>query len=380
MTGADAKETPAFQLTTNGPSLESSDTTPPQSSVVIQGQVDPGGVYHSDVSVMVQATDDASGVATIYWAMSGAQTGSGQQNAAQCWAPIINTEGTTTFSYYAKDHAGNQEGAHAVNITMSRTTQICREVQLNDFTLYVNGNYSGGHDVRGKVGAGGDISMEHFSVGAGLQADDTQNVLISGGALNILHGGVFGDAHYGTTTTANGTVTFARGALSLDTSYDFWTKSDDLATLSGIISAATVNGKTTFQSWGGLYLQGTHTQVNVFEVKASQLSATKYFSVKVPSGSVAVVNVTGYEAQIANFSNSYSGVNATGVLFNFPSASHLNIFNYGVFGTILAPYADIDFNNGSWDGGIYSNSLTGNGEGHLAPLRTFTICADGVDT
>ena len=47
---------------------------------------------------------------------------------------------------------------------------------------------------------------------------------------------------------------------------------------------------------------------------------------------------------------------------------------------VLAPYADIDFNSGSWDGGIYSYSLTGNGEGHLAPLRSFTICADGIDT
>jgi choice-of-anchor A domain-containing protein len=380
MTGADAKETPAVQLTTTHPSLESSDTTPPQSSVVIQGQVDPGGVYHSDVSVMVQATDDASGVATISWAMSGAQTGSGQQNASSCWAPIINTEGTTTLTYYAKDNAGNQEAAHTLNITMSRTTQICREVQLNDFNLFVSGNYSGGHDVRGKVAAGGDISMRYFSLGAGLQANDTENVLVAGGALNILDGGIFGNAHYGTTTTANGTVTFSRGALSQDTSFDIYGRASDVESLSGLISMATVNGKTTFQSWGGLYLQGTDTKVNVFEVKATQLSATRYFSLKVPSGSVAVVNVTGYSAQIANFSNSYSGVDATGVLFNFANASYLNIFNYGVFGTILAPYADIDFNSGSFDGGIYSYSLTGNGEGHLAPLRSFTICADGVDT
>ena len=47
---------------------------------------------------------------------------------------------------------------------------------------------------------------------------------------------------------------------------------------------------------------------------------------------------------------------------------------------MLAPYADFHFSNGSFDGGIYAGSMTGNAEGHVAPLRTFTICGGGVGT
>jgi choice-of-anchor A domain-containing protein len=139
-----------------------------------------------------------------------------------------------------------------------------------------------------------------------------------------------------------------------------------------------VNGTTQFQSWGGLFLQGNDEEVNVFEVPATTLSATRYFSLSVPSGSVAVINVIGPEATVANFANAYSGVDSTGVLFNFPDATYINAYNYGFFGTVLAPMAHIDFSSGSFDGGIYAESFSGNAEGHLVPLRPFTICGSSV--
>ncbi|WP_224369306.1 choice-of-anchor A family protein [Hyalangium versicolor] len=380
MTGTDAKETPAFQLTSAVPSLEAADTTPPQSTAFVEAKADSNGVYHSDVAVRLEATDDSSGVQTIYWTLSGAVTGSGQKDGVLAYAPLINREGTTTITYYAKDNAGNVEAARTVTITMSRTTQVCVDVLLNDYNVFVSGNYTGGHDVRGKVAAAGNIDLEHFSLGADLAPDQTDDVLVAGGALNIRHGGVFGDAHYGESTTANGTVTFYRGALSEGLSFDPFQRAAEVAELSTIIGSMKVNGTTQFQSWGGLYLQGTNTKVNVFEITTNQLSSTRYFSLTVPSGSIAVVNVIGTEATIANFSNSYSGADATGVLFNFPNAVYLNAFNYGFFGTVLAPQAYFDFNNGSFDGGIYAGSLSGNAEGHLAPLRPFGACVDGVGT
>jgi choice-of-anchor A domain-containing protein len=41
---------------------------------------------------------------------------------------------------------------------------------------------------------------------------------------------------------------------------------------------------------------------------------------------------------------------------------------------VLAPEAHVTFNDGSWDGGIYARSLTGNAEGHINPLHNRTIC------
>jgi hypothetical protein len=34
----------------------------------------------------------------------------------------------------------------------------------------------------------------------------------------------------------------------------------------------------------------------------------------------------------------------------------------------------MNFSNGSWDGGIYARSLTGNAEGHINPLTDRQIC------
>jgi choice-of-anchor A domain-containing protein len=356
------------------------DSTPPQSVVFIEQEPDANGEYHHDVSVLITATDDAAGVDTIFWSLSGAQTGSGQRSGDEAYVPVINEDGITTLTYYARDNGGNYEPPHTLQIHINSSTATCGEVHLADFNLYVNGDYSGGHDVRGKVAAGGTLSMQYFSVGAGLDAADTGNTLVSGGALNILNGGLFGDAHYGSTTTANGTVTFERGALSSGSDVDFNGRADELASLSGGINTAIVNGTTDFQSWGGLFMHGSDPKVNVFQIQASTLASTRYFSLSVPSGSVAVVNVWGATATISGFANDYSGVDATGVLFNFPDATSIDIHGYGVFGTVLAPFAHIDFNNGSFDGGIYADSMTGNAEGHLAPLRTFVICGDGVGT
>jgi choice-of-anchor A domain-containing protein len=371
--GAEAKEG-------TSQALEGSDTTPPESSLHIEQTPDANGEFHNNVSIRITATDDSAGVESIHWSLSGAQTGSGTASGASVYVPVLTNMGTTTLTYYAKDRASNYEAAKTRTIVISPYAGNCRDVELNDFNLFVNGNYTGGHDVRGKVAAGGDITMEHFSVAAEIPADNLDNALVAGGNLNIRHGGVFGNASYGGTTTANGTVTFYRGALAQGTGLDFGERSNDLGNLSYDLASLPRNGQTQFQSWGGLFLQGTHPRLNVFWVDAPQLSATRYFSLNIPGGSTAVINVFGYEATVANFSNSYSGADARSVLFNFPDATNLTAYNYGFFGTVLAPFADFNFSNGSFDGGIYANSMTGNAEGHLAPLRPFTICVGSGGT
>jgi choice-of-anchor A domain-containing protein len=197
---------------------------------------------------------------------------------------------------------------------------------------------------------------------------------VAGGNLNIRHGAVFGNAHDEGTTTADGTVTFYRGVPSQAAVIDFEEQSYALTELSGQLASLDQNTRTQFQSWGGLFLDGSDPQLNVFWVYAPQLTATRYFSLNVPSGAIAVINVFGDEPTIANFANNYSGADARSVLFNFPDASIITSYNYGFFGTVLAPGADFTFNNGSFDGGIYARSLTGNAEGHIAPLRLFRIC------
>ncbi|HVG60931.1 MAG TPA: choice-of-anchor A family protein [Hyalangium sp.] len=81
------------------------------------------------------------------------------------------------------------------------------------------------------------------------------------------------------------------------------------------------------------------------------------------------------EATFTGFGHMFSGgIDQQGVLFNFVDATAINAHGYGFWGTVLAPSARITFNNGSWDGGIYAVSLTGNAEGHINPLRGHALC------
>lgn len=72
----------------------------------------------------------------------------------------------------------------------------------------------------------------------------------------------------------------------------------------------------------------------------------------------------------------HGGIDQRGVLFNFVDATSISANGYGLWGTMLAPYAHVSFNQGSFDGGIYAQSLTGNTEGHINPLYDHDLCIE----
>ncbi len=350
------------------------DSQPPTSTTDIQPAPSPSGDYYGNVSITITATDNASGVESITWTMSGAQEGSGTVAGATAHVPVITALGLTTVSFYAKDLAGNYEPAQELAINRVPPEKTCQTISLSDYNLFVTGDYTGGHDVRGKVAAGGNIELNHFSVGADLPPDELDNVLVAGGALNITNGGIFGNAHYGQSTTADGTATFYRGSLSQGDPINFAWRGFELATLSSDLAFQTPTGTTTVTSWGGVFLQGGQPHMNIFNVDASAFNTAVYLSISAPVGSTVVVNVWGESVRFANFGHSYSGVDHRGILFNFPVTSNLTAYNYGFWGTVLAPMAHVDFNNGSWDGGMYAASFSGNAEGHINPMRDFQFC------
>lgn len=263
----------------------------------------------------------------------------------------------------------------SAQVSLACSGSGCFEVRLNDYNLFLLGDYTGGHDVTGKVAAGGDISMTDFAVGSMLLATDTANTLVAGGNLTLSQGGVWGDTFYGGTYSGDGTVTYYRGTLAQGTPIDFAARFTELRGLSAQLASLPVNGTTTRESWGGVMLQGTDPDVNVFQVEASTFNGATLLSINAPAGSLVVVNMTGTSATLTGFGNEFrGGINKNGVLYNFVEATQLNVEGYGVWGTVLAPYADVTFNNGSWDGGLYARSLTGNAEGHIAPLDVRTLC------
>jgi choice-of-anchor A domain-containing protein len=227
------------------------------------------------------------------------------------------------------------------------------------------------------VAAGGNVTMTSFAVGAGLPATNTNHVLVVGGNLNISNGAVYGDTYYGGTLTKTQSATIRRGTLAQGTPFNFTALGGDLQTLSSqLANQLEPTATPRIESWGGLFLKGTHPTLNVFELNASIFASTRYMELDAPAGSRIVVNIHGPSASFSNFSqhNFRGGIDQTGILYNFVDTTKITASSFGFWGTVLAPLADITFNNGSWDGGIYANSLTGTAEGHINPLKDFEFC------
>ncbi|MDY7226906.1 choice-of-anchor A family protein [Hyalangium rubrum] len=359
----------------------SDDSTPPVSSTFSHPNPNPDGTYSGAVSITITATDDASGVESITYTVSGMHTGGATVSGATAYVPILTELGQTTITFYAKDGSGNYEPPQTLVINLTVPPPSCTEISLRDFNLFLTGDYNGGHDVEGKVAVGGNISMENFAVGHRVAEDDLDNVLVAGGQLNISRGAIFGNAYYGDSTTANGTTTFYRGELAQGAPVDFFGRSEELRALSSGLASSRATGTKRVESWGGVFLEGTLPGLNVFHVEASVFARAKYLSITAPANATVVVNVWGESARFSGFGHNFSGgIDQTGVLFNFPDATNITAYGYGFWGTVLAPNAHVDFSDGSWDGGMYAASFTGNAEGHINPLRDFQFCGGGVGT
>jgi choice-of-anchor A domain-containing protein len=282
-------------------------------------------------------------------------------------------EGEYTVTYSVTDDSGNVSTA-VRQLTVGPCAR-CLPVHLSDYTLFLEEDYTGGHDVEGKVAAGGNIAMTDFAVGVRVPDSQIRNTLVARGNLTLSRGGVWGDAWYGGNYSADPSVVYPRGAVAQGTPIDFTARFAELRSLSAGLGALPATGTTRRESWGGLFLTGTQPSVNVFNVDASAFTGAALWSIDAPAGSLVVVNIRGASATFTGFGTFFSGgIDQHGVLYNFVDATSLNAHGFGFWGTVLAPRAHVHFSNGSWDGGIYAKSLTGNAEGHINVLNDREVC------
>jgi len=300
------------------------------------------------------------------------------------WAGVghgFTPEGVLRVWGLDKDAPGRAIGSSAgtshgmTNRLLEQEAPPCIQVRLSDYNLFLLGDYTQGTDVQGKVAAGGHITLSHFSVGAGLPEGDISQALVAGGDLNLSEGGVHGDAWYGGSYTASSSVIFSRGTASRGAPVDFSLRGATLHSLSTALSGLQANGTTTREPWGGVMLRGTDPEVNVFHLESSLFQGATLWSIEAPATSFVVVNIHGGSASFSGFGIQFSGgIDPHRVLYNFVEATALQAQGFGFWGTVLAPSADIHFSNGSFQGGLYARSLTGNASGYLHPLIERDIC------
>lgn len=224
-------------------------------------------------------------------------------------------------------------------------------------------------DVEGRVGVAGNGSFTSYGIGDRLLPDRTRDDLIVGGDLVYTNGQVFnGNAVYGGTGdlkglgTPNGSVRQEADVLG------FAAVEQDLTAKSASWGAEAPNGLTTVR-YSNLNLRGTHPQLDIFTVTPAQLAAAKTVCLIIPFAATALINVPGDQASIRDLGLKLRGADAGRVLWNFYEADQLTVSGVGLKGSVLAPSAHLDFNNGTITGTVVTRSMAGNGQFNLASVN-----------
>lgn len=284
-----------------------------------------------------------------------------------------------------------------------------------DYNVVVLGDYNLFHtDVQGKLAVGGDFTASTFGVGERLRGNNHGTTLVVGGDLDLTNGKVYGDAVYGGSATVTEDVGFEyraaddtiirRASLSQGNPLNFANLGQNLKDLAQRIAntalgavytetiqpiagglAKTVTGATTsilYEQYGSdvtlATLKGTDATENVFNVAAGAFDTLKKLTLDVPDTAKVVINVEGDDLALGGFGFQFGDQDCNddavhfwcrdrsqNVIFNFEQASDINIAEVGWMGSILAPNADIQFDNGHINGTLIAGNLSGTGESHL---------------
>jgi len=235
----------------------------------------------------------------------------------------------------------------------------------SDYNIFVLGDVNQSNtDSEGKVAIGGNVKLSDFYAGMELPTDGNNgDVLIVGKNLVFQNGQVRGNAVYGETGELTNVTLEDGGTLRQDNPIDFAAASQELQALSQFLGGLEATGQTEI-AYGGITLTGSNEQQNVFHLNASDLSNASSFNFNVDSGSTTIVNISGDAASLQNFGFNFNGGidQRQNVIYNFYEARDLSASGIGIEGSILAPFAAFNFDNGQINGNLITASLTGGGQ------------------
>lgn len=230
-----------------------------------------------------------------------------------------------------------------------------------DFNTFIFNDFTGSSDTEGKLAVGGNATLTSYSVGYKLGAG-SGDVLVVGGDLTYTGGNVYnGDIRVGgslsgsTYDLSSGGETYTGSSLP----FSFASAEAQLTALSQSLSNVASTGTSTYE-WGTITLVGTGATTEVFNLDGQQLlDASNLTFTGITDGATVVINVSGLSSGFTNMGMSdLSGISQN-VLFNFYEATNLVISGVGVEGSILAPLAAVDAQNGVIYGQTVASSWSG---------------------
>jgi choice-of-anchor A domain-containing protein len=208
-------------------------------------------------------------------------------------------------------------------------------------------------DVEGAIMAGRDVSLSSYSV-------NDKNVdayggysLIVGRNFSFTSGAVMnGDTYVGGTSTLNQSGTLVSPVKGGVAPVNMTALAASLTKTSQALTQVATTGSAQ-QKWGGVYISGTNSAVEVIDLDASWLNSSSYYNLSnMKAGATLIVNFSGSSA---TFSGGYQAFDGYNVLFNFADATTLNIAT-GFTANVLAPNASVTNGSGVINGNVVVNS------------------------
>jgi len=245
-----------------------------------------------------------------------------------------------------------------------------------DYNLFILGDATGVYsDSEGRVAIGGNASFTGYSIGISYPPAASPNALVVNGNLTFTDGTVYGGVHHG--GTANLTRVDVEGSVTQDQPIDFAAARTELTALSSFLATQSTNGTINPTGARGLTLTGTSSTLNVFNLTAEQFASAngRGLDIVSPVGSTVLINVAGTSPSLANFqmyvngSASETNPQINNILFNFSQATTLTDSNVSIYGSVLAPNADLNFGYNHINGTLVGKSLKGNIQANNYPFK-----------
>jgi choice-of-anchor A domain-containing protein len=245
--------------------------------------------------------------------------------------------------------------------------EIVRNLVLaRGFNVVSCQDYVGGVDVAGRAAVARDVEFTGFSIGAAVPIGPA---LVVGEDLYLRSGTVYGDAIFGFAADADETVDFQGGGLVADYPIDFQVGCFRLDLLSLLLGLFPVTGTTSETISEGLAFYGTKPILNVFEVQGGLLGNISNLEINAPADSLVLINITGPgPINISDLEVQINGVDRQRVLFNYWQNGSISISGISFQGSLLAPSAEVSFNNGQFEGQLIAGNLVGYGAFHHYPF------------
>lgn len=237
----------------------------------------------------------------------------------------------TTFAGIAAVFGSSAALAAPVDLGLAAQYSL---VSFGDFA-------SSNNSVGGNVAVAGDMSASGFA----LNGKST----VVGGDLRYSNGSIAGDAYVGGSRTTSGTSIggqWQNGVAPLP----FATLAQQMTALSEDLSGLAATG-TRQSQWGGLYLTGSASPVEVFQLAASDLSGNGWSQLaQLAAGSTVIFNIGGSDVRLSN--GMLGGLSSYNVLLNFYEAQTITFNGIGLDASILAPNATVLGANGTIGGNV----------------------------